>query len=75
MHMQVFNNIYCGEENMIVLPAVDIKDGKCVRLTRGEFGEVEVFSENPVQVAKEWIAQGAKAIHVVDLDGARMESL
>ena len=56
---------------MYVIPAIDIKDGKCVRLTKGEFSEVEVFSENPVQIAKEFMAAGAKLIHVVDLDGAR----
>ncbi len=60
---------------MYVIPAIDIKDGKCVRLTKGEFSQVEVFSENPVKVAREFMGAGAKLIHVVDLDGARTGKL
>jgi phosphoribosylformimino-5-aminoimidazole carboxamide ribotide isomerase len=55
---------------MTVIPAIDIEGGKCVRLVRGERGTETVFSEDPVEVALEWQAQGARLIHVVDLDAA-----
>lgn len=55
---------------MLIIPAIDLKDGKCVRLYKGEEGTETVFSENPAQVAKKWEECGAKWIHVVDLDGA-----
>ena len=53
-----------------VIPAVDIKGGKCVRLYQGRADKEKVYFENPVEVAKMWEKQGAKRIHVVDLDGA-----
>jgi phosphoribosylformimino-5-aminoimidazole carboxamide ribotide isomerase len=55
---------------MIVFPAIDIKDGHCVRLRRGVATEITVFSEDPVQMAMHWVDQGAQWLHVVDLDGA-----
>ncbi len=55
---------------MIIYPAIDIKEGKCVRLFQGRMDEVTVFSENPSEAAKKWEDQGAEIIHVVDLDGA-----
>lgn len=55
---------------MIVFPAVDIKDGKAVRLRRGRADEVTVFSEDPVAVAAAWQDMGARYLHIVDLDGA-----
>ena len=55
---------------MIIIPAIDLKDGKCVRLFKGEEDHVTVFSENPAEIAKDWEDAGAKWIHVVDLDGA-----
>lgn len=55
---------------MIIIPAIDLKDGKCVRLFKGEEGTETVFSSNPNDVAKKWQNCGAKWIHVVDLDGA-----
>lgn len=55
---------------MLVIPAIDIKGGKVVRLERGDFSSEKVYSKNPVSIAKEWEAQGAKLLHVVDLDGA-----
>lgn len=55
---------------MLIIPAIDLKDGKCVRLTQGKKEAETVFSNNPVEVAKLWQEQGAKYIHVVDLDGA-----
>lgn len=56
---------------MIIFPAIDLKDGACVRLTKGEFDKVDVFSKNPEETAKKWFSKGAKFLHVVDLDGAK----
>ncbi|MBM3248316.1 MAG: 1-(5-phosphoribosyl)-5-[(5-phosphoribosylamino)methylideneamino]imidazole-4-carboxamide isomerase [Candidatus Omnitrophica bacterium] len=55
---------------MIVIPAIDIMDGKVVRLKQGKFQEVTVYSEHPFDIAQQWIAQGAQFMHIVDLDGA-----
>jgi phosphoribosylformimino-5-aminoimidazole carboxamide ribotide isomerase len=55
---------------MEVIPAVDIKGGKCVRLYQGDYLKETVFSENPVDVAIGWMAQGAGRLHLIDLDGA-----
>ncbi|MDO8462419.1 MAG: 1-(5-phosphoribosyl)-5-[(5-phosphoribosylamino)methylideneamino]imidazole-4-carboxamide isomerase [Deltaproteobacteria bacterium] len=55
---------------MILYPAIDIKDGKAVRLTQGEFNQMKVYFDDPVEAAKKWIAAGAQWLHVVDLDGA-----
>jgi len=55
---------------MLIIPAIDLKDGKCVRLLRGEEGTETVFSQDPVAVARNWEECGADLIHVVDLDGA-----
>jgi phosphoribosylformimino-5-aminoimidazole carboxamide ribotide isomerase len=55
---------------MIVIPAIDIKDGKCVRLLQGKKEAVTVYSDNPVSMAKRWEGLGAELLHVVDLDGA-----
>lgn len=55
---------------MIVIPAIDLRNGKCVRLLQGRKSEMTVYNENPVEVAKEFAAAGAEMIHVVDLDGA-----
>ncbi len=54
-----------------VIPAIDIRDGKCVRLLQGDYSIETVFSEDPVGVAKNWVEAGARRIHIVDLDGAR----
>jgi phosphoribosylformimino-5-aminoimidazole carboxamide ribotide isomerase len=59
-----------GRAYMEVIPAVDIKGGKCVRLYQGDYSRETVFSEDPVAVALNWQAQGAGRLHVVDLDGA-----
>ncbi|KNF10167.1 imidazole-4-carboxamide isomerase HisA [Gottschalkia purinilytica] len=56
---------------MIIFPAIDMKDGKCVRLKQGKFDEVTVFGENPPEVAKKWEDKGGKYLHLVDLDGAK----
>ena len=55
---------------MIVIPAVDIKDGRCVRLREGRADQTTVFSDDPVAMAKRWADLGAERLHVVDLDGA-----
>lgn len=55
---------------MIVIPAIDLKDGKCVRLRQGSMDDVTVFSEDPVSVSDQWVEAGARRIHIVDLDGA-----
>ena len=54
-----------------IIPAIDILDGKCVRLTQGQYDKVEEFSTNPEEIAKKWISCGAKRIHLVDLNGAK----
>ena len=56
---------------MQVIPAIDIRGGKCVRLLQGDYSTETVFSEDPAEVARRWAAAGASRIHVVDLDGAR----
>ncbi len=55
---------------MIVIPAVDLKDGKCVRLSQGKMDQESVYSEHPVEMAKHWESKGAERLHVVDLNGA-----
>ncbi len=55
---------------MLIIPAIDLKDGRCVRLRQGQMDTATVFSDNPVAMAKHWAAQGAKRLHVVDLNGA-----
>ncbi len=55
---------------MLLIPAIDLKEGKCVRLRQGRMEDDTVFSDDPVAVAGKWVEQGAKRIHLVDLDGA-----
>lgn len=55
---------------MLLIPAIDIKDGKCVRLRQGDMQDSTVFSDSPVAMADKWVSLGAKRIHIVDLDGA-----
>ena len=59
---------------MIVIPAIDLRGGRCVRLMQGRKSDVTVYNDDPVAVAKEFAAAGAKVIHVVDLDGAFSEA-
>lgn len=56
---------------MILYPAIDIQDGKCVRLQKGDFSTTTVYGDDPVEMAKRWEREGADYIHVVDLDGAQ----
>jgi len=55
---------------MLIIPAIDLKDGKCVRLRRGKMDESTVFSDDPVAMAAQWVEAGARRLHLVDLDGA-----
>lgn len=55
---------------MLIIPAIDLKDGRCVRLKQGDMATATVFSDDPVAMAKHWAAQGAKRLHIVDLNGA-----
>ena len=55
---------------MLIIPAIDLKDGRCVRLKQGDMSTATVFSDDPVAMAKHWAAQGAKRLHIVDLNGA-----
>jgi phosphoribosylformimino-5-aminoimidazole carboxamide ribotide isomerase len=56
---------------MLLIPAIDIKDGKCVRLRQGRMDDETVFSDDPVAMAQRWVQAGARRLHIVDLDGAR----
>jgi phosphoribosylformimino-5-aminoimidazole carboxamide ribotide isomerase len=60
---------------MLIIPAIDIKEGKCVRLREGRFSDMEIFSDDPVTVAVKWVDRGAQMLHIVDLDGARYGKL
>lgn len=57
---------------MNIFPAIDIKNGKCVRLVQGDFAKLETYGDNPVAVAENWVEQGARNLHIIDLDGALM---
>jgi phosphoribosylformimino-5-aminoimidazole carboxamide ribotide isomerase len=59
---------------MVIYPAIDIKDGRCVRLVQGQFSDVTVYSDNPIEMAFKFEQMGAEYLHVVDLDGARLGS-
>ena len=55
---------------MLLIPAIDLKEGKCVRLRQGRMDDHTIFSDDPVKMAGRWVKAGAKRIHIVDLDGA-----
>ena len=55
---------------MLLIPAIDIKDGHCVRLEQGDMNRSTVFSEDPAAMAKHWLSKGARRLHLVDLNGA-----
>ena len=66
----------CGSNNkgaarMQIWPAIDLRDGKCVRLRQGDYRQETIFGEEPAEMARQWVAQGAEFLHLVDLDGAR----
>ena len=55
---------------MLLIPAIDLKDGRCVRLRQGDMNDATVFSEDPAAVAAHWLSLGARRLHLVDLNGA-----
>ena len=55
---------------MVIIPAIDIKNGQCVRLAQGDFNRVTVYADNPIDMALAWAQKGAELIHIVDLDGS-----
>lgn len=57
---------------MLIIPAIDILDEQCVRLQQGEYTQKTVYSDNPIKIAQQWERAGAKYLHVVDLDGAKL---
>jgi phosphoribosylformimino-5-aminoimidazole carboxamide ribotide isomerase len=58
-----------------IIPAIDLIDGKCVRLTQGDYGQKTIYNENPLEVAKEIEGAGIKRLHLVDLDGAKQKKI
>ncbi len=60
---------------MRIIPAIDIIDGKCVRLTKGDYATKKIYNENPLEVAKQFEAHGIESLHVVDLDGAKSKHI
>jgi phosphoribosylformimino-5-aminoimidazole carboxamide ribotide isomerase len=54
-----------------IIPAIDLRNGKVVRLTQGDFSKETIFSDDPIEIAKNWVSQGAERLHIVDLDGAK----
>jgi len=56
---------------MLILPAIDLRNGKCVRLQQGDYAQETVYGDSPVEMAKHWEQQGAEFLHIVDLDGAK----
>ena len=55
---------------MLILPAIDLRGGNCVRLVKGDFKQETIYSEHPEEIALRWEGEGAEFLHVVDLDGA-----
>ena len=60
---------------MRIIPAIDIIDGKCVRMAKGDYGTKKIYNENPLEVAKQFEAHGIKYLHLVDLDGAKSKHI
>jgi len=56
---------------MLILPAIDLRGGRCVRLKQGDYSRETVFGDDPLQIAERWVAQGCQMLHLVDLDGAK----
>jgi len=66
----IISKVKKGKLNMLVIPAIDLKGGKCVRLKQGVAENETVYSDDPVAMAQKWVSLGAKRLHIVDLDGA-----
>ena len=60
---------------MYIIPAIDIIDGKCVRLTQGDYGQKKIYNENPLEIAKQFEDAGLTHLHLVDLDGAKQKKI
>lgn len=71
MLLQFRKNFVEGVIEMIIFPAIDILDGQCVRLIQGDYNQEKVYSNSPVDMAKQWEEKGASFIHIVDLNGAK----
>ncbi len=72
MDMKHDTNEYASINNdMVIIPAIDIIDGKCVRLTKGDYAQQKIYNDNPVEVARQFEAAGITRLHMVDLDGAK----
>ena len=56
---------------MLIIPAIDILNGKCVRLFQGDYKKETIYDDNPLEIANKWISQGAQHLHIIDLDGAK----
>ena len=56
--------------SVLIIPAIDLKDGKCVRLRQGRMDDATIFSDDPIATARRWVQAGAKRLHIVDLNGA-----
>lgn len=56
---------------MEILPAIDLRDGKCVRLRQGDYAQETIFGDDPTEIARRWAAEGTRWLHLVDLDGAK----
>jgi phosphoribosylformimino-5-aminoimidazole carboxamide ribotide isomerase len=65
-----FTNPHLLNVAMLLIPAIDLKDGHCVRLKQGDMDQATVFSEDPAEMARHWLMQGARRLHLVDLNGA-----
>ena len=63
------------ERKMRIIPAIDIIDGKCVRLTKGDYSTKKIYNENPLEVAREFEDNGIQYLHLVDLDGAKNKKI
>ena len=60
-----------SKSKMKILPAIDLKNGQCVRLNKGDYNQVTKYSDNPLYMAEKWVNQGANNLHIIDLDGAK----
>jgi phosphoribosylformimino-5-aminoimidazole carboxamide ribotide isomerase len=56
---------------MVILPAIDLRGGKCVRLKQGDYSQETIFGDDPVEIARKWVSLGTQILHLVDLDGAK----
>ena len=74
-HHNVIKNSPLGAGGMQIIPAIDIIDGKCVRLTQGDYEQKKIYNEHPLEVAKQFEDAGLQRLHLVDLDGAKARAV